>query len=54
VVPATDSDFLAAGVSGPVERVSCDRSYHVATQDYDKDMIFELSVEFVARVSGSS
>ena len=41
VVPPGDSDFLAAQVSGPVERVSCDRSYHVATIDYDRDMIVE-------------
>ena len=26
-------------VSGPVERVTLERSYHVATQDYDKDLI---------------
>lgn len=51
VVPPTDSDLLAATVSGPVERVSCDRSYHVATIDYDRDLIAERSVEFVARVT---
>lgn len=49
VVPPSDSDVLAEAVSGPVERVSCDRSYHVATQDYDKDLIVERSLEFVAR-----
>jgi carboxylesterase len=54
VVPASDSDVLAAAVSGPVERVSCSRSYHVATQDYDKDMIFERSLEFVDRIAGGS
>ena len=52
VVPATDSDHLAAAVSGPVERVSCDRSYHVATQDFDAEMINERSLEFVARIAG--
>nr|HNH96753.1 hypothetical protein [Microthrixaceae bacterium] len=51
VVPPTDSDLLAASVSGPVERVSCDRSYHVATLDLDKELIFERSVEFVGRVT---
>lgn len=51
VVPPGDSDYLAARVAGPVERVSCDRSYHVATIDYDRDMIAERSVEFVARVT---
>ncbi|MGI9577656.1 MAG: alpha/beta hydrolase, partial [Microthrixaceae bacterium] len=53
VVPPSDSDTLADAVSGPVERVSCSRSYHVATQDYDKELIFERSVEFVERVAAS-
>lgn len=51
VVPPGDSDFLASQVSGPVERVSCDRSYHVATLDYDRDMIIERSLDFVAKVT---
>jgi carboxylesterase len=51
VVPAADSDVLAEAVSGPVERVSCDRSYHVATVDFDKDLIIERSLEFVDRVT---
>jgi carboxylesterase len=51
VVPPGDSDFLAEQVSGPVERISCDRSYHVATIDYDSDMIVERSLDFVARVA---
>lgn len=51
VVPPTDSDVLAAAVSGPVERVSCDRSYHVATIDLDRDLIIRRSLEFVARVT---
>ena len=51
VVPPTDSDFLAEQIGGTVERVSCDRSYHVATIDYDKDLIIERSLEFVGRVT---
>jgi carboxylesterase len=51
VVPPSDSDVLAAGVSGPVERVSCDRSYHVATVDYDRELIVERSLEFIGRVT---
>lgn len=50
VVPPADSDVLAGAVSGPVERVSCDRSYHVATIDLDRDLIIRRSLEFVARV----
>jgi carboxylesterase len=51
VVPPGDSDYLASRVSGPVERVSCDRSYHVATIDYDRDMIIERSLGFVTKVT---
>ncbi len=51
VVPPADSDYLASQVSGPVERVSCDRSYHVATLDYDRDLIIERSLEFIGRVT---
>jgi len=51
VVPPTDSDLLAEAVSGPVERVSCDRSYHVATIDYDRDLIIDRSLEFIDRVA---
>jgi carboxylesterase len=51
VVPPVDSDYLASQVSGPVQRVSCDRSYHVATIDHDKDLIIEHSLEFVAKVT---
>lgn len=52
VVPPADSDLLASTVAGPVERVSCDRSYHVATIDFDRDLIAQRSVDFVARVTG--
>jgi hypothetical protein len=31
--------------------VTLQRSYHVATQDYDKDLIIERAVDFVARHS---
>ena len=39
VVEPGNSDILAEGVSGPVERVTLERSYHVATLDYDKELI---------------
>lgn len=51
VVNPADSDFLAANYGGTVERVMLERSYHVATQDYDKDTIFSGSVDFVRRVT---
>jgi carboxylesterase len=54
VVAPTQSDFLAQSYGGPVERVSLDRSFHVATQDYDKELIFARSVEFASRVTGAA
>jgi carboxylesterase len=51
VVDPGNSDIVAERVSGPVERVTLERSYHVATLDYDKDVIFTRSVEFALRVT---
>jgi carboxylesterase len=51
VVPPENSDLIAAGVAGPVERVTLERSYHVATQDFDRDLVIQKTVEFVTRVS---
>lgn len=51
VVNPADSDALAAAYGGSVERVMLERSYHVATQDFDKGIIFDGSVEFARRVT---
>jgi carboxylesterase len=51
VVPPDNSDTLASAVSGPVERIWLERSYHVATLDYDKDDIEKAVVAFAERVS---
>jgi carboxylesterase len=51
VVQPSDSDAVAATYGGPVEHVMLERSYHVATQDYDKDIIFTGAVAFVHRVT---
>jgi carboxylesterase len=53
VVPPGDSDFLAEAVSGPVERVTLERSYHVATIDYDADLVVARVVEFAKRLTGA-
>ena len=52
VVPPSSSDVLAEGVAGPVERVVLERSYHVATLDFDRDLVEKRTVEFARRVSG--
>ena len=51
VVPPGDSDHLAGAVSGPVERVTLERSYHVATMDHDAELIQTESVAFAQRVT---
>jgi carboxylesterase len=53
VVDPIQSDQLAEQWGGPVERMILDRSYHVATQDYDKDAIFAAAVAFADRVVAS-
>lgn len=50
-VPPPNSDVLAAAVSGPVERIALERSYHVATLDYDADLIVSEALAFAARVT---
>ncbi|MBK5224139.1 MAG: alpha/beta fold hydrolase [Acidimicrobiia bacterium] len=51
VVSPTHSDHIAATVGGEVERLTLERSYHVATLDYDKGLIEERAVEFARRVT---
>jgi carboxylesterase len=51
IVPPVSADVLAEQVSGPVERINLERSYHVATLDYDKDIVIEQAVEFALRVT---
>jgi carboxylesterase len=51
VVEPAQADFLESTYGGPVERTLLERSYHVATQDYDKELIFESSVAFARRVT---
>jgi carboxylesterase len=52
VVDPAQAEFLAGNYGGPVERVTLERSYHVATQDYDRQLIFDATVEFARRVCG--
>ncbi len=47
VVAPVSGDRLVAGVRGPVERIRLERSFHVATLDYDKEEIEKRTVAFV-------
>jgi len=51
VVPPFNSDHLADAVSGPVERIVLERSYHVATLDYDRDELEERAIDFATKVT---
>lgn len=51
VVPPENGDILAASVSGSVDRIFLDRSYHVAPLDYDKDTVESAVLEFASRVT---
>lgn len=51
VVPPVNSDILARSVSGPVERLTAERSYHVVTMDYDQDMVSTAAVDFATKVT---
>ena len=44
------SEKLVARAKGPVEQVMLERSFHVATLDWDKDEIEARTVEFVTGV----
>ncbi|HEV3366397.1 MAG TPA: alpha/beta hydrolase, partial [Acidimicrobiales bacterium] len=50
VVPIESGDVFAASVGGPVERVYLERSFHVATLDWDAPVVEERVVAFAARV----
>ena len=55
VVAPEHSDHVAASVAGPLERVTLERSYHVATLDHDRELIEEQAVAFAKRItSGES
>ena len=53
VVAPSASDHLASRVSGPVERVWLERSFHVATLDHDKAEIESRAVEFAQKVTSA-
>ncbi len=54
VVPPVNSELLATSVSGPVERLICERSYHVVTLDHDKDLVVAATVDFATKVTAGA
>jgi carboxylesterase len=53
VVPPDNGDVVASALGDRCERVWLERSFHVATLDYDRNEIEKRAVEFVKRVTGS-
>ncbi len=51
VVDPSQAEFLAETYGGSIERITLARSYHVATQDFDKELIFTSAVSFAQRVT---
>lgn len=51
VVDPADSEHLARTYGGPVDHTWLERSYHVATRDFDLDLIVAESLAFLAKVS---
>ncbi len=54
VVEPLSGEVLAHSVGGPVERVFLERSYHVATLDWDAPEIEDRIVDFAGQVRGGS
>jgi carboxylesterase len=52
VVAPEHGDYVAENYGGELERVSLERSYHVATLDHDRDLIEERAVAFVQDIVG--
>ena len=50
VVEPTQSDFLVAHYAGKVERIMLEKSFHVATQDVEKETVMSRSVTFAKQV----
>ena len=46
-----DSDVLADEITGPVERLWLEKSFHVATLDYDQAELEAAAVAFAQRVT---
>ncbi len=53
VVEPTQSEYLAAHYGGPVDHRWLERSYHVATMDFDRDVISVEAATFAKQVTGS-
>jgi carboxylesterase len=54
IVDPSSADHVAGLLAGPVERLTLERSYHVATLDYDKELVASSAVEFARKVTAGT
>jgi carboxylesterase len=54
VVDPDHSVHLAATYGGPVEHTWLERSFHVATRDFDRDLVVDELLAFVGRVASAA
>jgi carboxylesterase len=47
VMGPKNAELIRASVRSSIEEITLDRSYHVATLDYDAEKIFASSVGFI-------
>ena len=53
VVPPSAGEYLSCRVAGSLERVMLERSFHVATLDYDAPELCARSIAFLEKLTGS-
>ncbi len=51
VVTPADSEVIAGALGGPVEHIWLEKSFHVATLDYDRAEVERRTLEFAQRVT---
>ena len=54
VVPPSASDFLVDNYGGSIERIWIDRSFHVATIDFDAELITQRAISWIEEQLGSA
>jgi carboxylesterase len=54
VLAPNNAELLREEVHCPIEEITLDRSYHVATLDYDAEKVFAASVKFIEEHTASA
>jgi len=50
VVPPSTGDFLEGALGASVTRIMLEQSHHVATLDYDAELIASETIDFMKKV----